>query len=888
MNPIPEAASFESESTYLSTLAKKPLLRALGYLLRRAVTIGLTIVAGIFIAVVIANRGGMLDKAIRAQIDRQMYAYGLGFLEDLTPEQQAQRAGLERASGLSLSFWPKHILYTVRSLRMDWGDVTDQIKFLLYQKTEAGEVGTLNSRTIILARLPNTLLLAGTAYLLLTLLGLPLALYLSRHEGGRLDRLLGVLTPLSSVPSWVLGVLLVLVFAAQLRLFPAGKMYGLLPPQTTAEAVLTVAYHMVLPVLAIVLSLVFQMIFNWRTYLLIYSEENYVILARAKGLKQSAVDLQYILRPVLPYMLTSLVLTLVGFWQTLTALEFFFQWPGIGKLFVDALPNFHSESMYSGEMSLVVGVVVLFAYLLGVAVFLFDFLYVLVDPRLRAGANGAAELNVAGSGQRRRGWPRIRFVRRARRPIEWRVFADDLRRTAQRVGRELRREPLAILGLALVSLLVLLAIAVSIVIPYEPVGRLWSESNLTGRPTRARLAQPLWVNWFRKVDLPPTFVLGGAGGTAYKQVTMQSAEMSRVEIEFNFDFPYSEFPADMVLYLSSNYATKAPLVALTWITPDGREINLKNATVAADLNYAFEDNVPMTRLLRENPAWKTWVVTSGNDKTPGYQLLFAGPRAGSAAPQPGLYTLRVNGYVFEPDSDIDAQLVVFGKVEGWAGTDYMRRDLIVPLLWGLPFALLIGVLGAVLTAVVSLILAAAAAWLGGWVDALVQRLNEANLVLPVMAIGVLLYSYYNLNLWLILGLIVALNIFGSPTKAFRAAFLQEKQVGYIEAARVYGAGDGRIISGYLLPRILPVVIPQIIILIPNFFFLEATLAIFNISDPRYPTWGRVVYSALRYGAAYGSQFWVLEPIAMMLITGLAFALLGLALNRVLNPLLRDV
>lgn len=882
MNSPAEAASFESESTYLSTLAKKPLLRALGYLLRRAVTIGLTIIAGIFIAVVIANRGGMLDRAIRAQIDREMYAYGLGFLDEPTPEQQAQRAELERASGLSLSFWPRHLLYTVRSLRMDWGNVTDRRKFLLYQKTEAGEVGTLNSRTIILAHLPNTLLLAGTAYLLLTLLGLPLALYLSRHEGGWLDRLLGVLTPLSSVPGWVLGVLLVLVFAAQLRLFPAGKMFGLLPPQTTSETILTVAYHMVLPVLAIVLSLVFQMIFNWRTYLLIYSEENYVILARAKGLKQAVVDLQYILRPVLPYMLTSLVLTLVGFWQTLTALEFFFQWPGIGKLFVDALPNFHSESMYSGEMSLVVGVVVLFAYLLGVAVFLFDFLYVLVDPRLRAGANGAVELNVAGSKKHHRGW-----LRRQRRPIEWRAMAHDWRAGMQRLGRELRREPLAMLGLALVSLLVLLAIVVTIAIPYEPVGRLWSESNLTGQPTRARLALPLWVNWFRKVDLPPTIVLGSADGTAFKQVTAQTAEMTQVEIEFNIDFPYAEFPADMALYVSPRYTTKAPLVALTWITPDGRAINLKNATAAADLTYAFEENVPMARLLKEYPAWKSWVVTTGNDKTPGYQLLFAGPRAESAAPQPGLYTLRVNGFLFEPDSDIDAQLVVFGRVEGWAGTDYMRRDLIVPLLWGLPFALLIGVLGAVLTAMLSLILAAAAAWLGGWVDALVQRLNEANLVLPVMAIGVLLYSYYNLNLWLILGLIVALNIFGSPTKAFRAAFLQEKQAGYIEAARVYGAGDARIISGYLLPRILPVVIPQIIILIPNFFFLEATLAIFNISDPRYPTWGRVVYSALRYGAAYGSQFWVLEPIAMMLITGLAFALLGLALNRVLNPLLRD-
>lgn len=49
-----------------------------------------------------------------------------------------------------------------------------------------------------------------------------------------------------------------------------------------------------------------------------------------------------------------------------------------------------------------------------------------------------------------------------------------------------------------------------------------------------------------------------------------------------------------------------------------------------------------------------------------------------------------------------------------------------------------------------------------------------------------------------------------------------------------------------------------------------------------------MYSTLRYSAAYGSQFWALEPIAMMLLTGMAFTLLGSGLNRLLDPLLRDV
>jgi peptide/nickel transport system permease protein len=85
---------------------------------------------------------------------------------------------------------------------------------------------------------------------------------------------------------------------------------------------------------------------------------------------------------------------------------------------------------------------------------------------------------------------------------------------------------------------------------------------------------------------------------------------------------------------------------------------------------------------------------------------------------------------------------------------------------------------------------------------------------------------------------------------------------------------------------LPTIIPQTVMLIPSFIFLEATLAIFNISDVRYPTWGRMIYSGLRYGALFGSEFWVLQPIVLMLSTGLAFVLISFALNHILTPHLK--
>jgi peptide/nickel transport system permease protein len=206
----------------------------------------------------------------------------------------------------------------------------------------------------------------------------------------------------------------------------------------------------------------------------------------------------------------------------------------------------------------------------------------------------------------------------------------------------------------------------------------------------------------------------------------------------------------------------------------------------------------------------------------------------------------------------------------------------------MPFALAIGIIGAVVTTFAALILSAAGTWRGGWLDNLIQRLTEVNMILPVLAIGILVFALYNVNLYYVLGAIILLSIFGSPTKTFRSAFLQVKEEPFLESARAYGASNSRIVFRYMIPRIFPLVIPQLIILIPSFVFLEATLAIFNVFDPRYPTWGKIIYEAISRGAWWGgSHYWVLEPISLLLLAGLGFALLGSVLERILTPRLQD-
>jgi peptide/nickel transport system permease protein len=271
--------------------------------------------------------------------------------------------------------------------------------------------------------------------------------------------------------------------------------------------------------------------------------------------------------------------------------------------------------------------------------------------------------------------------------------------------------------------------------------------------------------------------------------------------------------------------------------------------------------------------------------------LFADPKSPdpkNPIPIKGTYQLVITGITWEKNSDISAEFVFLGQVAGLAGTDFYRRDLMVALLWGVPVALAFGLIASVGTSVLTMIIAAIGAWYGRWVDGLIQRITEVNLVLPFLPILIMIGTLFSRSIWVILGATVALSIFTGQIKAYRAIFMQVKETTYIEAAKAYGASNWRIISLYLIPRMIPTLIPNLVLSVPSFVFLEASLAVLGLGDPTLPTWGKIIDDAFNYGALYkGLYYWILEPAVLLMITGLAFALLGFALDRIFNPRLRE-
>jgi peptide/nickel transport system permease protein len=263
----------------------------------------------------------------------------------------------------------------------------------------------------------------------------------------------------------------------------------------------------------------------------------------------------------------------------------------------------------------------------------------------------------------------------------------------------------------------------------------------------------------------------------------------------------------------------------------------------------------------------------------------------SDPPQPlnGTYELNIDGVAFEKGSDLDAELVVYGEVYGLAGTDHLRRDLMVAILWGMPIALAFGLVAALGTTILTMIIAAISVWYGGWLDDLIQRITEVNLVLPFLPILIMVGTFYSRSIWVILGVTILLSIFGAQIKTYRANFMQVKESSYIEAAKAYGASSPRLVFNYLIPRIIPLLIPGLVIAIPTYVFLEASLALLGLGDPVLPTWGKIIQDAESNGALYqGLYYWVLEPAVLLMVTGLAFAMVGFALDRIFNPRLREM
>jgi len=348
--------------------------RMLRYIAMRVLTLFTTVVIGVYLTILIANMGGYVDQIIRGQI-RDTISQSVAnnpTMRNMDPDVrrkliEEQIALEEKRRGLDTPVAVRNFRHLTNAIQLDLGRAINM----------TSDSGSKQVRLILLERLPATLLLMGTSQLFLFFSSIYIALNLSRNYGNFWDKLVIALSPTSAIPSWFYGIFLILIFAAGFKILPFGGMVSSPPPTNPFNYSMSVLQHLVLPGSALVISSFFLSVYNYRTFFLIYSSEDYVDMARAKGLHAKDIERRYILRPTLPNIITNFSLLIIALWTGALFTETVFLWPGLGRTLYQAI------GLY--DTPIIVGSTIIYAYLLAMTVFLLDFVYALVDPRVRVG-----------------------------------------------------------------------------------------------------------------------------------------------------------------------------------------------------------------------------------------------------------------------------------------------------------------------------------------------------------------------------------------------------------------------------------------------------------------------------------------------------------------------
>lgn len=359
--------------------ADSGLIRVAKYMSVRLITMAFTVVVGLYLTILIANMGGYVDEIRRGDIREfiQQQVMNDPTLKGLTATQRVQmiedRVALqEKRLGLDRPF-------AIRSFAFLKNAVTLNLSFAEFMTASNGSRLVKN---IVLERLPPTLLLFGGTNIILFFATLFAALSLSRNYGSWLDRFIIATSPMSAAPGWFYGFFLIVIFAAYFHWLPFGGMVDVPPPDNKVDYALSMLKHMILPASALALNQVAFAIYNNRTFFLIYSSEDYVEMAKAKGLSSRDVERKYILRPTLPTNITNFAFLLIGIIGGAPIFEGVFNWPGLGRTALIAAGLF--------DTPVIIGTTVIFAYMLAITVFLLDFIYAMVDPRVKIGSESKA------------------------------------------------------------------------------------------------------------------------------------------------------------------------------------------------------------------------------------------------------------------------------------------------------------------------------------------------------------------------------------------------------------------------------------------------------------------------------------------------------------------
>ena len=443
----------------------------------------------------------------------------------------------------------------------------------------------------------------------------------------------------------------------------------------------------------------------------------------------------------------------------------------------------------------------------------------------------------------------------------------------------------ALVGFSIIGILAAMTIYALIAVPLESFSQ-WNDPGFWIDYPKS--AAPAWINlMLPEGNLPKHMILGPSDAKT------QNSSLGGIPTKsflFDINFGYNSYPTDFIIDYCLKYGEIPPVIQVDVTRPDGESFmiynsplpsstlsdNLSNLTEYCSRIFSTDESI------RDNLQAYTGLFDYSPDFSSPQKMIFS--QLDKDAVLRGKYLFNVTYYLFEPEDKVEnTKVILGGRVYGLMGTDDLRRDLSIGIFWGAPVALFVGLTAAISSVTIGMLYGLLAGYKGGRYDEGLMRINDLVISLPTFVFLVILSITIGSSIFLITLFLVIFGWSGIARVA-RSLALQIKNLQYVEASKLMGEKDIKIILRHILPQLLPLTFASIALAVPAAILAEATLSFIGLGDPSIPTWGSILHDAnTASAAARGLWWWILPPGIMIAAAGVSFALIGSAIESVTNP-----
>jgi len=226
------------------------------------------------------------------------------------------------------------------------------------------------------------------------------------------------------------------------------------------------------------------------------------------------------------------------------------------------------------------------------------------------------------------------------------------------------------------------------------------------------------------------------------------------------------------------------------------------------------------------------------------------------------------------------------SMQHFLGTDNVGRDLFAQLMEGAKVAFIVGLSSAFISIVMGTVIGMISGYAGGMTDVILMRMADIIMIMPSLVILLILASLFGqFNIWIIV-FIIAIMRWPAVSRIIRSQTLSLKSRPFIEASRVAGASNIRIIFRHIMPNVLPLAFLYMTFRVTSAILVEAALSFLGFGDPSQVSWGMMLQWVWKSGHMFQAPYWMIPPGLCISLLTLSFYLLGRAMDEVLDPRLR--